>query len=177
MSKKEEDPYVSQADDILYKKWRFLGYDLRPDYTLYIYPIHVWATNRMLHTMIARDLTYHLKHKKSLMPSIGRDAQHIYRMHGPLAFFSGITPYLANHLLNNLELFGDPDEEFADARGKYWFYFTMLFWNPLNIMIVRMQCVEFPYKRDFRGAWMDMVKNDGYKMFYKGFFAIFTGQV
>jgi hypothetical protein len=155
--------------DLVFRKWKFLGYDLRPDYTLLIYPIHVWATNRMLHTMIARDFQYYQRNKKGKQPlGLMRDARQILRMHGPLAFFGGITPYLINHLFNNLEIFGDPDSEYADPRGYYWYYFTVFFWNPLNIMIVRMQCVEFPIK-SFRAAWLDM--------FYRGFFPIFTGQL
>lgn len=93
-----------------------------------------------------------------------------------MAFFNGLLPYTFNHVLNNWEIFGDPDQEYDDPRGKYWFYFTVMLWNPLNILIVRMQCVEFEHRK-FRKAMADMVKNDGIKMFYKGFFAIFTGQV
>ncbi|TNV76418.1 hypothetical protein FGO68_gene363 [Halteria grandinella] len=127
--------------------------------------------------MISRDLEQFHKNQKGFKhPAIVRDARHIYRMHGPLAFFSGIVPYATNHVLNNLEIFGDTDSQYADPMGKKWLYFTLLFSNPLNIMIVRMQCVEFPL-RSLRAAWVDMVKNDGLKMFYKGLFPTFTGQI
>lgn len=56
VEKKEEQEAI--AEDLVFRKWKLLGYELRPDYTLYIYPVHVWATNRILHTMISRDLEY-----------------------------------------------------------------------------------------------------------------------
>ena len=67
-----------------------------------------------------------------------RDLRHIQRIYGISAVFNGFTAYTINNLLNNTEFFGDPDQEFADPKGQYWFYFTMLLWNPLNILIVRM---------------------------------------
>ena len=94
-------------------------------------------------------------------------------MYGPMAFFYGLTPYVVNHLLNNIEPFGDPDQEFADPKGQYWFYLTIFLWNPLNILIVRMQCIEFPHRK-FRKALIDMIKNDRISMFYRGLFPIFT---
>lgn len=93
-----------------------------------------------------------------------------------MAFFKGLSPYLLNYIFNNLEIFGDPDHEIVDKRGKYWFYFTILLWNPLNILVVRMQCVEFPHPK-LRHAVLDMLKHDSYRMFYKGLVPIFTGQV
>lgn len=39
-----------------------------------------------------------------------------------------------------------------------------------------MQCVEFPIKK-MRYALADMIKNDSFRMFYRGLFPIFTGQV
>ena len=85
-------------------------------------------------------------------------------MHGPLALLSGLTPYMANNIVNNIELFGDTDQEFKDIRGKYWFYMSVALWNPLNILVVRMQCVEFPIKK-LRHAVVDRVKNESYRMF------------
>lgn len=175
MSEKEE---VKIEEEFVFKKWRLLGYDLRPDYTLYIYPVHVWATNRILHTMISRDMEYYKKGAGALQRGrsplgLFRDVGHITRLYGPAAFFNGITAYTINHVLNNWEIFGDPDAEFKDENGQYWFYCTILLWNPLNILIVRMQCLEFPYKK-LRYAFTDMVKNDGYRMFYRGLFPIFT---
>ena len=67
-----------------------------------------------------------------------RDFRHIQKIYGASAFLNGLTAYTINHLLNNTEFFGDPDQEYADSKGQYWFYFTMLLWNPLNILIVRM---------------------------------------
>jgi hypothetical protein len=125
--------------------------------------------------MFARDqLLYSQQKGSSTLMSPFRDFQQITRLHGPLALFYGITPYALNHLLNNNEIFGDPDEEYADPRGKYWFYFTVGLWNPFNILIVRMQCVEFPIRKLHKAAW-DMIKNDSYRMFYKGLLPIFTG--
>jgi len=95
-------------------------------------------------------------------------------LHGPLALFSGLVPYTLNHLLNNSEIFGDPDAEYTDPKGKYWFYLTVGLWNPLNILVVRMQCVEFPIRKFHQAAW-DMIKNDSYRMFYRGLLPLFTG--
>ena len=81
----------------------------------------------------------------------------MYGKFGAFAFFKGLTPYLINHLLHNVEIFGNPDSEYADPRGKYWFYFTMLLWNPLNILVVRMQCLDYPHSK-FRHAVVDMFK-------------------
>ena len=89
--------------------------------------------------------------------------------------FSGLLAYSANHVLNNWEVFGDPDAEYEDARGKYWFWFSVSLWNPLNLLIVRKQCLEFPLS--LRQAIVDMVKNDRHRMFYRGFLPLFTGQV
>ena len=97
-------------------------------------------------------------------------------MGGPLAFFGGFTAYSANYLCNNLEVFGDADHEFSDKVGRYWFYLSVMLWNPLNTLIVRMQCVEFSLKRLHR-AVIDLVRHDKHRMFYRGLFPIFTGQV
>ncbi len=97
-------------DDIQFKNWNLFGYDVRPDYTMYIYPVHVWSTNRMLHTMISRELIQHNQQKnKGIVSSMFRDLRHIQRMHGISALFNGFTAYTINHLLNNTEFFGDPD--------------------------------------------------------------------
>ena len=141
------------GDDVYPVKWRFFGHDLRPDYTFYIYPAHVWATNQILLT-------------RKGVPG------YILQRNGLL---SGLFAYSTNFILNNWELFGDPDAEYEDPRGKYWFYLTVGLWNPLNILVVRTQCVEFPMR--FSRALADMVKVDGLRMFYRGFFPIFTGQV
>ena len=45
----------------------------------------------------------------------------------------------------------------------------------MNILIVRMQCAEFPYRK-FRSAMIDMIKHDRLSMFYKGLVPIFGGQ-
>ena len=105
-------------DDIQLKNWNLFGYEVRPDYTMYIYPAHVWATNRILHTMISRELIQHNQQKnKGMVTSMFRDLRHIQRMHGISALYNGFTAYTINHLLNNTEFFGDPDQEFADPKG------------------------------------------------------------
>ncbi len=52
-----------------------------------------------------------------MVTSMFRDLRHIQRMHGISALYNGFTAYTINHLLNNTEFFGDPDQEFADPKG------------------------------------------------------------
>lgn len=51
---------------------------------------------------------------------------------------------------------------------------SLAMWNPLNIMIVRMQCLDYPYRK-FRKALWDMITVDRHRMLYRGFLPIFMG--
>jgi hypothetical protein len=53
----------------------------------------------------------------------------------------------------------------------------MLMWNPLNILVVRMQCVEYPHRQSLFKAAGDMIRKDRLRMFYRGYFPNFTAQV
>lgn len=85
-----------------------------------------------------------------------------------------MTPYVGNFLFNHLEVFGTSDKEYEHEKGYYWFMFTLAMWNPLNILIVRMQCLDYPHRK-FRKALWDMVTVDKHRMFYRGFVPVFMG--
>lgn len=98
----------------------------------------------------------------------------IHKLGGYKAFFSGIVPYGFNFLFNHVSYFGSVDEEYEDENGFYWLIFSFMLWNPLNIMIVRMQCLDFPHRK-FRNALIDMIKHDRHRMLYAGLVPIFVG--
>ena len=79
---------------------------------------------------------------------------------------------MMNYFFNNVELFGSTDEEYEHPIGRYWFYFSVAFSNPVNLLVVRMQSVDFEHRRLHRAAW-DMIKNDRISMFYRGLFPVF----
>ena len=102
------------------------------------------------------------------------DFRDIYKLKGMRAFTYGLVPYSLNYITNHMEFFGSTDDEYNDDFGFYWFMCSIMLWNPLNILIVRMQSIDYPYRR-FRDALWDMLKVDGHKMFYAGLFPILIG--
>lgn len=143
--------------------------NFEPDFSMYIYPMHVLSTNRILNTIISRKENFR-------GPKLFDDLKDVYRLRGLKGYFFGIVPYSLNYFMNNVQFFGNADEEFNDPQGYKWFVLTMLLWNPINILIVRMQSLEFSH-RQFRKALLDMIRVDRFRMFYTGFFPIFYGQL
>lgn len=103
-----------------------LDLTLKPDYTYFVYPFHVLSTNRILNTVISR-------YERKGTIRAHKDLADIYKLTGVKGLFYGLVPYTVNHLFNNLQIFGSSDDEFSHPTGKYWFAFTLLMWNPLNI--------------------------------------------
>jgi hypothetical protein len=126
------------------------------------------STNRIVDSIISRN-----KRERSLTRSF-KDLRDIKGLFGWRALFFGLTPYTINNFTNNVEFFESTDAEFEHKYGFYWFLFTVALWNPLNILTVRMQCVDFPIRK-FRHALWDMIKHDRLSMFYRGLFPVFAG--
>eukprot|EP00347_Sterkiella_histriomuscorum_P019673 403340724 len=131
--------------------------------------MHVLSTNRILDTIISR-------HHNVAKTRIVQDFKDIHRLQGFRGYLFGLTPYMTNFLFNHLEIFGNSDEEWNHETGWYWFILTIGVWNPLNIMIVRMQCLDYPHRK-FRNALKDMIMHDKHRMFYRGLTPVFMGQV
>ena len=111
------------------------------------------------------------KSKETLFSSLKlRDIKSIY---GAKALFFGISPALISYINNNLQIYGDLEEEYNSKWGYYWFYLSVFLWNPLSILIVRMQCVDFPYRK-LSDAFVDMLKHDRHRMFYTGLIPIMS---
>lgn len=91
-------------------------------------------------------------------------------------YFYGLVPYTLNFLCSNTSFYGEPDVEITHRIGKYWFFISLLLWNPLNILIVRMQNIDYPLRK-FRHAFADMLKHEPIRMFYKGLVPIMMGQI
>ena len=143
------------------------GIKITPDFTMLIYPIHVLSTNRIINTIIYR------KNPKSKFRALD-DLRTMYRIQGVRAFFLGLVPYSITAFINHTEYFSSQDGEVGDDVGNFWFFFGLLMWNPLNILCVRMQCVDFPHKK-LRHAVKDMIKKDRLSLLYKGMVPIFLG--
>ena len=127
--------------------------DFKEDYTLLLYPFHVLSTNRILESIISRN------RKEDKTIRMFSDFKDIKKLHGLRGFYLGLSPYLLNYGLNNIEFFGNSDEELEHPLGKYWFGFSIALWNPVNMLIVRMQCLDYEHRK-LRHAVRDMIKHD-----------------
>lgn len=45
----------------------------------------------------------------------------------------------------------------------------------LNIMVTRMQCIDFPFRNSMRKTFHDMVRHDGIKCLYMGLLPVLLG--
>jgi hypothetical protein len=133
---------------------------------MFIYPIHILATNRILSTVISR-------HNQDLTFRSIKDIKDIYRLRGIKAFFYGLFPYTLNFVFANTNIKIDPPMIKSEIG---LIAMSLLTYNPLNILIVRMQCLEYPHRK-LRNALTDMIIRDRLSMFYRGFLSIICGQM
>ena len=66
------------------------------DYAVFVYPLHVIATSRMVNSIMSRST-----HLKSTSPiRIHKDLALIYQISGPRGFFYGFLPYSLSTLMS-----------------------------------------------------------------------------
>ena len=69
--------------------------NFEPDFSMYIYPMHVLSTNRILNTIISRKENFR-------GPKLFDDLKDVYRLRGLKGYFFGIVPYSLNYFMNNV---------------------------------------------------------------------------
>ncbi|CDW89502.1 UNKNOWN [Stylonychia lemnae] len=158
----QKDGANQKSDEVTEEVKVVAQIQINNDYSLPIYPIHVLSTNRILDTIISRN-------------EVNKPASNMYKLRGIGAYFAGFVPYSINFFFNNVEFQYKADEEVNHPLANYYLISTIALWNPINIMIVRMQCLDYPIRK-FRGALWDMIKHDKHRMLYSGIAPIFAGQ-
>ena len=178
----EEDlDYYDNINRILYK-CIILGF---------FYPFQVLATNRMLNTVIQRK---QLKTPRRFrMMSDFRDIRHLSRSNR--ALFLGLVPWTLTEVIReygDAQLLDDTNEELLEIKNKVnesgeedieeirlnikpfevWVAATC---NLGAILSVRMQSVDYQYKRQLFKSIKYIVTKDFIKSLYKGFVPTYIG--
>ena len=71
----------------------------------------------------------------------------IYRLQGIRGYFLGLIPYTLAYFNSNLNLNIEPKASSVKILENSLLVTSLLLYNPLNILTVRMQCIEFKERK------------------------------
>ena len=92
--------------------------------------------------------------------------------------FAGFGAVWLNFLFQNVSYFGkDIDEESVHPIGKYFTQASLILINPLQILITRLQWMDYPMRHRMLRTMIDMVVKDRFQMFYRGLVPTLNGQI
>ncbi len=139
-----------------------------------VYPFHTLATNRILNTVISR------KPKTSLLS----DFKDMQRIGGFKVLYAGFVPcmmfLLAGQKILELKVHEHTvDYVQIEVSFSHSLFYSMMhlfcFYSLFNIQIIRMQCIDYPFRNKLLLSMRDMVRQDRLWMFVRGMPAIFMG--
>ena len=128
--------------------FKVLGYKtnihLDADYSInpLIYPFYTIIINRIVSSPVSRQLS-----KGSNLPVISslRDARLITKICGFKGLYMGAGATLAEVATQKVRYFGEnDDEEVSHPIGLWVFAFSSLFYNPIQMLVTRMQWMDNP---------------------------------
>ena len=105
----------------------------------------------------------------------------MYQIGGRRALYAGFVPTQLWLLLGttncSLKVEGDENKSLVHFMVNNNAVLNLMLFGPGTILMIRMQCIDFPYRNQFLKSTFDMVKNDGIRMFYRGIPVILVGQL
>ena len=132
-----------------------------------IYPLNVVVTNRIVDSPISR--SYEKRGRNLPFVTCMKDFGNIVKNVGFKGLYMGVSGQALTYALLSVRYFGPTaDVEWEHPIGRYLVLMTIPLFNPLQMLLARMQWIGNPNSFSMRKTFTDMLKHEKLAIFYRG---------
>lgn len=138
--------------------------------SILVYPFHTLSTNRILNTVISR---------KTKQRNLFADFRDMWQIGGSRVLMAGVLPATFFSLLAVASadvIWAKKNQERSSYFFKFHYGFSLLFFPMSTILIVRAQCIDYPFRSRLWQSFKDMIRHDRLWCMLRGAIPILAGQ-